>query len=107
MPTVTFILSHWGGLLPLREAAVAGLTNLYYDSAASPLLYDAAVWKRFLTVVPAPRVLFGSDFPLNLYPRLDADAAMDRLVAEVRAAGLEPAQEESVLSGTARRLFNW
>jgi predicted TIM-barrel fold metal-dependent hydrolase len=52
-------------------------------------------------------VLFGSDFPLNLYPRLDADAAMDRLVAEVRAAGLEPAQEESVLSGTARRLFNW
>ena len=107
MPAVTFILSHWGGLLPLREAAVAGLTNLYYDSAASPLLYDAAVWKRFLAVVPAPRVLFGSDFPLNLYPRLDADAAMDRLVAEVRAAGLEPAQEESVLSGTARRLFNW
>jgi predicted TIM-barrel fold metal-dependent hydrolase len=105
-PGVNFILSHWGGLLPLRETGAAAQANLYYDSAASPLIYDAGVWRKFLAVVPAERVLFGSDFPLNLYPRLDAEAAMTRLVAEVRTSGLEPAQLEAVLSGTARRLFN-
>lgn len=86
-PQVKFVLAHWGGLLPLVDASVRGLGNVSYDTAASPLLYDAGVWEKFLAVVPRERVLFGSDFPLNLYPKLDAAPRLGRFVAEARAAG--------------------
>jgi hypothetical protein len=87
-PTTMFILAHWGGLLPLREAVAAKLPNLYYDTAASPLLYDERIWRRFAAAVPAGRVLFGSDYPLNLYPRIDAQPELSRFVAELHRSGL-------------------
>jgi predicted TIM-barrel fold metal-dependent hydrolase len=67
-PRTTLILAHWGGLLPVRDPGVRGLRNLHYDTAASPLLYDATIWQRFFEAVAAEQVLFGSDFPLNLSP---------------------------------------
>ena len=50
--------------------------------------------------MPRERVLFGSDFPLNLYPKLDAQAGMARFVAG-RAAQM-PAM---IFAGNARRLL--
>lgn len=37
-PTTTFILAHWGGGLAWSQEA-AGLPNVWFDTAASPLLY--------------------------------------------------------------------
>lgn len=85
----SFILAHWGGLLPLHEEEPAALLNLYYDTAASPLLYDASVWKRFAEAVPMERLLFGSDFPLRLYPRADAGCGLVRFVKEAREQGVD------------------
>jgi uncharacterized protein len=101
-PTTRFILAHWGGLLPLHEPAAVGLDNVFYDTAASPVLYDETVWKRFLAVVPPERVLFGSDFPLNLFPRLDSAPDMARLIAEATRAGAT----DGVLHRNAERLLN-
>ena len=100
-PMVTFILAHWGGLLPLRDASSRELTNVFYDTAASPLMYGADIWSRFLAAVPAERVLFGSDFPLNLYPKFDAEPTMTRFIGEAKAGGAG----EAVLRGNAARLF--
>ncbi len=100
-PKVNFILAHWGGLLPLREPAVRELKNVFYDTAASPLMYEPEIWSRFLAAVPADHVLFGSDFPLNLYPKSEAQAEMARFLAEARAAGAG----DAVLGGNAARLF--
>jgi predicted TIM-barrel fold metal-dependent hydrolase len=100
-PATTFILAHWGGLLPLRDASARQLGNIFYDTAASPLLYDPGIWQRFLTVVPAERVLFGSDFPLNLYPKVDDLPTMTRFVGEARAAEVGGA----VMGGNAARLL--
>ena len=100
-PRTTFILAHWGGLLPLHDPAVRALTNIFYDTAASPLLYDAGVWSRFLAAVPAERVLFGSDFPLNLFPKLDVTPEMFRFVAEAKNAGAP----DAVMRGNAARLL--
>lgn len=86
-PNVNFILAHWGGLLPLHETAKSIPGNIYYDTAASPLLYDAGIWPRFLAQVSPERVIFGSDFPLNLYPRTDGGPAMRRFVDEARHGG--------------------
>ena len=104
-PATTFILAHWGGLLPLREPAARSLANMHYDTAASPLLYDEGIWRRFLAVVPSERVLFGSDFPLNVYPRIDAEPVMARLVAELHRSGLTADQLHAVAGENARRIF--
>jgi uncharacterized protein len=99
----TFILAHWGGMLPLADAAANGpaLSNVFYDTAASPLLYDSGVWSRVLPAFGADRVLFGSDFPLNLYPRLDQMPGLVRLVAEASAAGVS----NDVMGKNAMRLL--
>ena len=100
-PTTRFILAHWGGALPLHDTSAATLTNVFYDTAASPLLYDESIWRRFAAVVPEDRVLFGSDYPLNLYPKRDAKPEMSRLIAEAKAAGAGAA----VLGGNAERML--
>lgn len=101
LPATPFVLAHWGGLLPLRDPAVRALANVYYDTAASPLLYHATIWTRFLAVVPRERVLFGSDYPLNLYPRVSVEAEMARFLAEARAGGAT----DEILGGNAERIF--
>jgi uncharacterized protein len=106
-PATTFILAHWGGLLPLRDATVLTLANVYFDTAASPLLYGEEVWRRFLDVVPKERVLFGSDYPLNVYPRIDARPDLARLVAEVHRAGLTADELEAVVRANAARIIRW
>lgn len=90
-PKVNFILSHWGGRLPLRDASACVLPNVFYDTAASPLMYGPEIWNRFLGAVPESRVLFGSDFPLNLYPKIDPAPTMARFVAEAVAGGASAA----------------
>jgi len=95
------VLAHWGGLLPLRDPTARNQPNLYYDTAASPLLYDNSVWARFLALVPAERVWFGSDFPLNNYPKRDAEPSMRRLITEAMGEGVPPAV---MAENVARRL---
>jgi len=96
-PETKFILAHWGGGLAFdRENHV--LRNVYYDTAASPLLYGADVWRK----APAGRVLFGSDYPLVLYPRGGSQAEFQGIVREATTAGAEPA----IFAANARQLLS-
>ena len=88
-PGTRFILAHWGGLLPLAGDGPAP-ANVWYDTAASPLVHGPEIWDRFLRAVGKDRVLFGSDHPLQLYPR-EAGSGLARLVAEARAGGADAA----------------
>lgn len=83
-PGTKFILAHWGGGLAWTEEAMA-LPNVWFDTAASPLLYGPEVWKK----APRGRVLFGSDYPLVLYPKNGGVAGISPLVEEARTAGVE------------------
>ena len=56
---------------------------------------------RALAGFPASRVMFGSDFPLNLYPKLDETPGLIRFVAEANAGGAGM----DVLSTNAEQLF--
>lgn len=96
-PRTTFILAHWGGFAAAQRA------NVYFDTAASPLSHPPEVWRRGVAALGAERVLFGSDFPLRLYPALDDGSGLARLVREARGAGL--AAEAAVLGGNAERWF--
>jgi predicted TIM-barrel fold metal-dependent hydrolase len=100
-PATTFVLAHWGGMLPLRDLRFAELANVFYDTAASPLMYDAGAWPRGLAAMGADRVLFGSDFPLNLYPKIDDVPGLARFVGEALTSG----GTTDVMAGNAARLF--
>ncbi len=114
-PKARFVLAHWGARLPLDAewgGAARKLDNLFYDTAASPLVYGAAesarIWREMAGAAGAERIVFGTDYPLVLYPKNDTATAADSmpsLLAEARAGGLGPRELEAVLGGNARALF--
>jgi uncharacterized protein len=107
-PALRLILAHWGGGLVFHELnphARCALANVVYDTAATPLLYDRRVYADGAAAAGAGRVLFGSDYPLLVYPREQTEPDLVRVVADVRAAGLAPEVEAAVLGGNARRLL--
>lgn len=68
---VRVILAHWGGGLPfyaLMPEVRAALDNVWFDTAASTLLYEPSIYRHVADLVGAEHILFGSDFPL-LGPR--------------------------------------
>lgn len=63
----SLILSHWGGGLFFYEMMPEvgkALAAVFYDTAASPLLYDDAVYEVAMKIVGSEKILFGSDYPL-------------------------------------------
>ncbi len=106
-PATIFILAHWGGGLVFLEtnpAVRAELANVRYDTAASPLIYDDRIWRAVLDVVPAEKVLFGSDYPLILYPKTATEPGWREVRAEIDAAGLTAAEKAALLGGNAAKV---
>ncbi|MFH1652041.1 MAG: amidohydrolase family protein [Chloroflexota bacterium] len=98
-PEQTFICAHWGGGLPfyaLMPEVKAGLSNVYFDTAASPFLYQPGIYRAVNDIVGAEKILFGSDYPL-LPP--------SRYFREIQAAALTDAARKLILGENARRLL--
>ncbi|MBI4336341.1 MAG: amidohydrolase [Chloroflexi bacterium] len=98
-PRVTIVAAHFGGGLPfyaLMPEVAAALANVYFDSAASPFLYQPRVYRVAADLVGADHLLFGTDFPLVPYRRA---------LEQVGAAGLAPQERALVLGDNAARLL--
>jgi predicted TIM-barrel fold metal-dependent hydrolase len=99
-PDNTIILAHWGGGIffyqLLRREVRETLKNVYYDTAASPFLYEPAVYRLAVELAGSEKILFGTDFPL-LKP--------GRYYREIEASGLDPAQRRRVLGENAAALL--
>lgn len=102
-PDTTFVLAHWGGGLAFQESSRA-LTNVYFDTAASPLLGAATAWPRAVAAVGADRLLFGSDYPLRLYPRTNEGTGLTDFAREARTA-LSAVELAQVGRANAQRLL--
>jgi hypothetical protein len=66
-PRLRMILAHWGGGLPFYELMPdirRTMTQVYYDTAASPFLYSPKIYSIASEIVGSDRILFGSDYPL-------------------------------------------
>ena len=67
-PDNKIILAHWGGGLffyYLMKKAVKGvLKSTWFDTAASPYLYDKEIYSISTKIMGLDKILFGSDFPL-------------------------------------------
>lgn len=107
-PDLKLILSHWGGGLPfyeLNKSQREDFKNVYYDTAAGPLLYEPDIWRRVCDLVGPDKILFGSDYPLLLYPGKSKETGFTLLLDEARQSGLTEEELEKILSANARKLF--
>jgi predicted TIM-barrel fold metal-dependent hydrolase len=98
-PDLTLVCAHWGGGLPfyaLMPEVKEALKNVYFDTAASPFLYNPQIYTQVSQLVGADRILFGSDYPL---------LPQSRLLREIDSAGLPEESRNLILSGNARRLL--
>lgn len=98
-PDVAFIFAHFGGGLPfyaLMPEVAETLSNVYFDSAATPFLYRPDVYAISAAGVGRDRILFGSDFPL---------IRQDRAIRGVRGSGLNDIDIDLVLGGNVMDLL--
>lgn len=98
-PRNTVICGHWGGGLPfyaLMPEVKDALSRTYFDSAASPFLYDGRVFALAAEVLGPERLLFATDYPL-LRP--------ERVLAQARKSGLDSEAQAMLLGGNAARLL--
>lgn len=108
LPALRLVLAHWGGGYPFYELMPevrAASQNIFYDTAASPLLYSPGIFRAVANIVGAEKILFGSDFPLILYPKRRKEPEMQSFLDEVRGSGLSTQELGRVLGGNAARVF--
>jgi predicted TIM-barrel fold metal-dependent hydrolase len=107
-PDLKLILAHLGGLLPfyeLNRPVQKVMKNVYYDTAAVPLLYRPEVYQMVAQVVGEEKILFGSDYPLLIYPRRTRTPGFRDLLVEIKGAGLTSQQLSRILGGNAKQLL--
>lgn len=98
-PDLPLICSHWGGGLPfyaLMPEVKKAFKNVFFDTAASPLLYSPQIYNMGIELVGADKILFGSDFPL---------LEQGRCLKEVTSLNLPPEVAGKILGDNARRLL--
>ena len=89
----------------LNEHVRKRFANVWYDVAASPLLYDPKVFRSVVDVVGSEKVLYGSDYPLRLYPSKQEKPDFSTFLAEIQEAGLTETERKNILGDNASRLF--
>ncbi len=99
-PELKIILSHAGGLFPFYELnprIQEELKNVYYDLAACPLLYDSALYRKLIDVVGYKKVLWGTDYPLRIYPKTQSTPDFSTFRNEILSvAKLNENEEEAI-----------
>ncbi len=98
-PDLIIVCAHWGGGLPfyaLMPEVKQAMGNVFFDTAASPLLYSPQVYEQVVQLVGADKILFGSDYPL---------LAQSRLIKEIESLDLPEETKNLILSGNAQKLL--
>lgn len=98
-PDVPIVCAHWGGGLPfynLMPEVSKLLEHCYFDSAASPFIYNSNVFSITTQLVGSERILFGSDYPL-LNP--------SQVIRQINAQPLEDSEKRAILGENAIRLL--
>jgi uncharacterized protein len=99
-PDNKIIFAHWGGGICfyniMKKETKAVLKNIWYDTAASPFLFDSQIYDIAVNAGVADKILFGTDFPL-LTP--------DRYYQDIDNSNISPEQKKQILGGNAALLY--
>jgi uncharacterized protein len=94
------ILAHWGGGIffyaLLKKEVRETLANVWFDTAASPYLYQPQIYAQAIALAGEDKVLFGTDFPL-LKPL--------RYFKEMDQAGLSRGQKTAICGANAAKIL--
>lgn len=109
-PELKLILAHWGGGLffyELMPEVRRTLANVWYDTAASPLLFRTRdIFDVALRCIDHRKLLYASDYPLRLYPRRQTEPDFRPFLAEIDALpSVAPDVRDDILGGNAARLL--
>ncbi len=99
-PDLKLVFAHWGGGLPfygLMPEVGEALSNVYFDTAATPFLYKPQIFKQVADIVGADKILFGSDYPL-LSPK--------RIIDQLESVNLSKEDKTKILGGNAQKLLS-
>jgi predicted TIM-barrel fold metal-dependent hydrolase len=99
-PGNTIVLAHWGGGIfffnLLKKEVKDAMKHVWFDTAASPFLYQPEIYKVALEFAGQDKVLFGSDFPL-IKP--------SRYFDELKAAGISEEDRAKICGSNAGMLL--
>jgi len=88
-PDNKLVLAHWGGgiffYMHLKKEVKDTLKNVYYDTAASPFLYNTEIYRSALLLAGKDKILFGSDYPLLMPSRYFQEIGKEGLPKDDRA----------------------
>jgi len=99
-PELKIVCAHWGGGLPfyaLMPEVAEALTNVFFDTAATPFLYQPEIFKHVAAIAGSDKILFGSDYPI-LSP--------GRVVNQLEAIDFSEEDKVSIIGGNAQRLLS-
>ena len=109
-PDLKLILAHWGGGLAFFEQNPRlrkSLKNVYYDCAASPLLYHMGIFRNMVELVGIDKLLFGSDYPLRIFPQLEKSPGMLTFIKTIREeSGLNVSELDCLFGANFARIMS-
>jgi len=98
-PELKIILAHFGGGLLFYETMIEvkdKFKNVYYDTAASPFLYDTGIYRAIKALGLCEKIIFGSDFPL---------LAPSRYSNDIETAGFNDVEYQYITAKNLRKLI--
>ena len=98
-PNSKVIFSHWGGGLPfyaMMPEVCKGIANFYFDTAASPYLYDKSIYKLVCDLIGSNRILFGSDYPV---------ISQTRVINQIIDSNIPQESKQKIFSANAIELL--
>ena len=98
-PDATLICAHWGGGLPfyaLMPEVSQSLRRVYFDTAASPFLYQPEVFPIVNRLIGDEKILLGTDYPLM---------PQGRVIHQIVDALISDDAKEGILYANAARLL--
>jgi uncharacterized protein len=108
-PELKLILAHWGGGLLFYEIMSEvrqNLTNVWYDTAASPLLYPTQkIFSLALQMIDHKKIMYGSDYPLLICPKKQDAPDFLPFLSEIADIDLPLDVRNDIMGDNAARLL--
>lgn len=104
LPDNNFILAHLGGGLAWQNKTPLP-PNLYFDTAAVPLIYGHDCYRQAIDAAGSDRILFGTDYPLRVYPRWGKAPEFQRMVTEIENLDLSAKELSAMFGGNLQKLL--
>ena len=98
-PENKIIASHWGGGLTfyyLLKELKSSPPKLYFDTAATNLLYSKEIFEIIINIIGADNILFGSDFPL---------VKQEKIITLIKDSKISKIAKSKLLGENAKQLL--